>query len=90
MVPKRWGWDDQIGSIEIGKSADLAAVALGTIESEPLYNPASQLVYTNAGSRVSHLWVNGAALMVERQLQTINEQEVLIKARQWQRKNSSW
>ncbi|MBQ0712532.1 MAG: TRZ/ATZ family hydrolase [Porticoccus sp.] len=83
---KAMGWEDQIGSIEAGKSADLAAITLGTIESEPLYNPASQLLYTNAGSRVSHLWVNGAALMIERQLQTLNEQEVLTKAKQWQRK----
>ncbi len=80
------GWAHRIGSIEAGKAADLAAVELGTIESEPLYNPASQLVYTNSGSRVSHLWVNGAALMSERQLLTLNEQEILIKARQWRRK----
>lgn len=80
------GWADRIGSIEAGKAADLAAVELGTIESEPLYNPASQLVYTNAGSRVSHLWVNGNALMSERQLLTVNEQEVLTKARLWRRK----
>ncbi|WP_461480854.1 TRZ/ATZ family hydrolase [Porticoccus sp.] len=80
------GWADRIGSIEAGKAADLAAVELGTIETEPLYNPASQLVYTNSGSRVSHLWVNGAALMSERQLLTVNEQEILIKARQWRRK----
>lgn len=80
------GWANRIGSIEAGKAADLAAVELGTIESEPLYNPASQLVYTNSGSRVSHLWVNGAALMSERQLLTLNEQEILIKARQWRRK----
>lgn len=83
---KAMGWEDKIGSIEAGKSADLAAITLGTIESEPLYNPVSQLVNTNAGSRVSHLWVNGVALMVERQLKTLNEQEVLIKAQQWQRK----
>ncbi|TNE77108.1 MAG: TRZ/ATZ family hydrolase [Gammaproteobacteria bacterium] len=80
------GWSDRIGSIETGKAADLAAVELGTIETEPLYNPASQLVYTNAGSRVSHLWVNGEPLLAERQLLTLNEQEVLTKARLWRRK----
>lgn len=83
---KAMGWDDKIGSIETGKSADLVAVELGTIESEPLYNLASQLAYTNIGSRVSHLWVKGAALMIERQLQTLNEHEILAKAKQWQRK----
>lgn len=83
---KAMGWDDQIGSIECGKNADLTAVDLGTIESEPLYNPASQLVYTNSGSRVSHLWVNGVALMLDRQFKTLNEHEILTKARQWRRK----
>ncbi len=80
------GWAEQIGSIEPGKAADLAAVAVGTIETEPLYNPASQLVYTQSGSRVSHVWVNGTALMSDRQLLTINEMEVLTKAKLWRRK----
>lgn len=80
------GWADHIGSIEPGKAADLAAVALGTIETEPLYNPASQLVYTQSGSRVSHVWVNGTALMADRQLLTVNEMEVLTKAKLWRRK----
>ena len=86
---KAMGWDDKIGSIEIGKAADLVAVEWGTIESEPLYNLTSQLVYTNASSRVSHLWVNGTALMIERQLQTLNEHEIQAKAKQWQRKISN-
>lgn len=83
---KAMGWDNQIGSLEKGKAADIIAVKMGTVETEPLYNLAPQLVYTAAGQRVSHLWVNGTALMIERQLQTLNEQEVLIKARQWQKK----
>lgn len=86
---KALGLEHKTGSIEIGKCADLTAIDLGTIESEPLYNPTSQLVYTNAGNRVSHLWVNGNALMKNRQLQTLNENEVLTKARQWQRKIAS-
>ena len=56
---KAMGWADHIGSIEIGKSADLIAVELGAIESEPLYNLPSQLVYTPMGHQVSHAWVNG-------------------------------
>lgn len=82
---KAMGWADHIGSIEIGKSADLIAVELGAIESEPLYNLPSQLVYTQAGNRVSHVWVKGTALMVKRELQTLNEHEILTKAQQWQK-----
>ena len=80
------GWADHIGSIEIGKSADLIAVELGEIESEPLYNLPSQLVYTQVGNRVSHVWVKGKALMLNRELQTLNEHEILTKAKQWQKK----
>lgn len=85
---KAMGWDDQIGSIEAGKSADLIAIKMGAIESEPLYNLPSQLVYTNPGNQVSHAWVNGTMLMKDRQLQTLNEHEILTKTQQWQKQLS--
>jgi 5-methylthioadenosine/S-adenosylhomocysteine deaminase len=80
------GIDDQVGTLEIGKQADIAAIDLGDLDLQPLYNPVSQLVYTNAGQKVSHLWVNGKCLMSNRELLTINEYELKIKARQWQEK----
>ena len=82
---KAMGWADHIGSIEIGKSADLIAVELGAIESEPLYNLPSQLVYTPMGHQVSHVWVKGTALMTNRALQTLNEHEIVTKAQRWQK-----
>ncbi len=82
---KAMGWSDHIGSIEIGKSADLIAVELGAIESEPLYNLPSQLVYTPMGHQVSHVWVKGTALMTNRALQTLNEHEIVRKAQRWQK-----
>ena len=82
---KAMGWADHIGSIEIGKSADLIAVELGAIEYEPLYNLPSQLVYTPMGHQVSHVWVKGAALMTNRKLQTLNEHEIVTKAQRWQK-----
>ena len=47
------------GSIEIGKAADLAAVALRGPELSPCYDPASHLVYAAGREHVSHVWVNG-------------------------------
>jgi len=80
------GIDDQVGSLEIGKQADIAAIDVSDLDMQPIYNPISQLVYTNAGQRTSHLWVNGKCLMRERELLTVNERELHSKVRQWQEK----
>ena len=80
---KALGWQDQIGSLEAGKSADIIAVEINSLSQQPLYNPASQLVYTNAGSQVSHSWVAGRALMKDRSLLTLNEAELIQTADNW-------
>jgi 5-methylthioadenosine/S-adenosylhomocysteine deaminase len=80
---KALGWQDQIGSLEAGKSADIIAVEINSLSQKPLYNPASQLVYTNAGSQVTHSWVAGRALMEERKLLTLNEAELIQTADDW-------
>ena len=50
---------DKIGSIEIGKLADLTAVDLSQCETAPLYDAISHLVYAAGREHVSHVWVNG-------------------------------
>ena len=75
--------EDRIGSLEVGKAADITAIDLGELEAQPLYNPVSQLIYTGCSHRVSHVWVGGRALMLSRQLQTLNERELIGKARWW-------
>lgn len=77
------GLEDQIGSIEVGKSADLTAIDMSDLEALPLYDPVSQLVYTHSGHRVSHVWIGGKAVLLSRQLQTLNERELQAKARWW-------
>jgi 5-methylthioadenosine/S-adenosylhomocysteine deaminase len=81
---KALGIDEQVGSLEVGKFADIAAVALSDLELQPIYNPASQLVYTSVGHRVTHLWVTGRCLLADRQLQTVDEQEIKRKVQRWQ------
>ncbi|MDG1494914.1 MAG: TRZ/ATZ family hydrolase [Porticoccaceae bacterium] len=80
---KALGWDDQIGSLEAGKSADIIAVEISSLSQKPLYNPASQLVYSNAGSQVSHSWVAGKALLRERSLVTLDEEHLIRRADAW-------
>jgi 5-methylthioadenosine/S-adenosylhomocysteine deaminase len=50
---------DKIGSIEVGKLADLCAVKLSNIETQPCFDPVSHLVYAAGREHVSHTWVNG-------------------------------
>lgn len=80
---KALGWQDQIGSLEAGKSAYIIAVEINSLSQKPLYNPASQLVYTNSGSQVTHSWVAGRALMSGRQLLTLNEEKLMRMADEW-------
>ncbi|MEX2524573.1 MAG: TRZ/ATZ family hydrolase [Gammaproteobacteria bacterium] len=79
-------WDDRIGSLEIGKEADVAAVDLSCIETQPLYDPVSQLVYAAGRHQVSDVWISGRQLLCKRELQTIDEDQVCHRTAEWNRK----
>lgn len=51
--------DEKIGSIEIGKLADVTAVKLSDINMQPCFDPVSHLVYVAGREQVTHVWVNG-------------------------------
>jgi 5-methylthioadenosine/S-adenosylhomocysteine deaminase len=53
------GLDDKIGSIEIGKFADLTAVRIADVQTLPCYDPVSHLVYAAGREHVTHTWVAG-------------------------------
>ena len=56
---KSMGLDHKIGSIEIGKLADLAAIKLSELATAPYYDPISHLVYSCGREHVTHTWVAG-------------------------------
>ena len=56
---KALGMDDKIGSIEIGKLADLTAVRMNDLTMQPCFDPISHLVYVVGREQVSHVWVSG-------------------------------
>ena len=56
---KAMALDHKIGSIEIGKLADLTAVKLSDFNTNPCYDPISHLVYTCGRENVTHTWVAG-------------------------------
>jgi 5-methylthioadenosine/S-adenosylhomocysteine deaminase len=80
------GIDDVTGSLLEGKSADIVAINLDTIETQPLYHPISQLVYSSSRSQISDVWVAGRQLLSNRVLTTLNEADILARAKKWQLK----
>ncbi|MCZ6805184.1 MAG: TRZ/ATZ family hydrolase, partial [Proteobacteria bacterium] len=57
---------------------------LDTIETQPLYDPVSHIVYAANRNQISDVWVAGKQLLKNRELTTINENIVLSKTRDWQ------
>jgi len=77
------GLEDRIGSLEVGKQADLIAVDLGQPETQPVYNPLSQLVYACNGSQVTHSWIAGVPVMAARQLTRTDLAALGARVREW-------
>ena len=80
---KALGQEEHLGSIEIGKVADLIAVKLSSIAQQPLFQPISQLVYSDVSNQVSDVWVNGKQIVQHRALLTLNESEIIQRAQFW-------
>ena len=83
---KALGKGDKIGSIAKGKLADLIAIDLNRIETQPLYNPISQIVYAASRDQITHLWVNGKMLMKNRELLTIDSNKIMQQTLIWRDK----
>ena len=77
------GLQAEIGSLTPGRWADLIAVDLAQPETQPLYQPISQLVYAAEAAQVTHSWVAGRCLMQQRELMTMDLPEILARARSW-------
>jgi len=79
------GLDNRIGSLTCGKAADVVAVDLAGVETQPCYDVVSHLVYVAGRENVSHVWVEGEPLLENRTLKRLDMQEVQAKAVHWQR-----
>lgn len=77
------GLEEKIGSIEPGKQADLAAVRLSDIESQPMFHLASQLVYATGRHQVTDVWIAGRRKLADRQLPDIDVDGMLARTRAW-------
>ena len=82
------GLERQIGSIEIGKSADLVAVEFADAAVFPCYDIVSQIVFAASREHVTDVWVHGKYVVQKRQLATGQESvpvtAILSAALPWQ------
>jgi cytosine/adenosine deaminase-related metal-dependent hydrolase len=76
-----FGLDADVGSLECGKSADIALIDLRQPHLSPATMPLYQIAYNATGQDVSTVLVAGEVVMYERRVETINETLVLARAR---------
>jgi 5-methylthioadenosine/S-adenosylhomocysteine deaminase len=80
------GLDAETGSLRPGKAADITAIDLSALASQPVYDPVSQIVYTASREQVTDVWVAGKRLLANRALITLDEAAILRRAQDWRDK----
>jgi 5-methylthioadenosine/S-adenosylhomocysteine deaminase len=77
---KALGLGENIGSLQVGKKANVILVDLSKPHLKPLHNIHASLVYSAHGNDVDTVIVDGKILMENRQVKTLDEQVVMEKA----------
>ncbi|MES2353995.1 MAG: TRZ/ATZ family hydrolase [Pseudomonadota bacterium] len=80
------GLDEKIGSLEVGKCADITAIDMSKVGTSPCFDVISQIVYAADREQVSHVWVDGELKVENGGLIDIDTQELLAKTAYWQSK----
>ena len=83
------GRDHEIGSLKAGKQADLIAVDLSDPFLQPVYDPASHLVYSNHGRQVSHSWIAGVPQVQDGRLTRIDVPDLMLRVQEWHNRITS-
>jgi 5-methylthioadenosine/S-adenosylhomocysteine deaminase len=78
------GLGSQIGSLEAGKAADLIAIDLSELATQPAGATADSVLFAATRHRVTDVWIGGRVAVSGGRLLTFDEEELLALARQWQ------
>jgi 5-methylthioadenosine/S-adenosylhomocysteine deaminase len=74
------GMESEIGSLEVGKKADLAIMAFDNAHVTPVHNPVSALVYAALGNEPETVLIDGTVVMRDRVITTVDEAHVRQQA----------
>jgi len=80
------GLDTITGSLKPGKAADMIAIDLSALSSQPVYDPVSQIVYAASREAISDVWVAGRRLVADRDLTTLDRSAILARSAYWRDK----
>lgn len=77
------GLDNEVGSIESGKWADLTCIDLGHLNTQPIDDPLGQIVYSARANQVSDVWIAGRHQLESGKLVGIDESELMTRCQDW-------
>jgi 5-methylthioadenosine/S-adenosylhomocysteine deaminase len=80
------GMEKLIGSLEIGKRADVIAVRIDRPNAVPMYDPISQMVYALKADDVRDVMVNGRLVVRDAQILTLDQKAIIAKAIEYRAK----
>jgi len=80
---KALNMQNKIGSLEIGKSADMVAIDLHHISTQPVYDPIAQIVYCASREQITDVWVQGVQRVTNKELNNVDLPKLLNKAAEW-------
>lgn len=84
------GQQEKIGTIEVGKTADLIALDLSGVHHWPRHDIASSLVYAANGNEVVWSWIAGKPVVANGQLQTLDYRDLQTRAMRWSEQLSAF
>lgn len=74
-------WEDEIGSVEVGKKADLTVIDPDSPAMLPVHDPVANMVTSMHAHNVESVMVGGRWLMRDREILAVNEQEIIEEAK---------
>ncbi len=80
------GLEHKIGSLKPGKAADLISIDLGHLNTHPVYDPVSQIVYAAHQGQVQNVWIGGRHLLDGGRLVYMDETRIMRHAQGWRDK----
>lgn len=80
---KALNMQNELGSLTVGKSADMVAIDLNHVSTQPVYDPISQIVYSASREQVTDVWVQGKQVVENKLLTTLDLDKILYKAQSW-------
>ena len=84
------GQQEKIGTIEVGKTADLIALDLSGVHHWPRHDIVSSLVYATHGNEVAWSWIAGKPVVANGQLQTLDYRDLQTRAMRWSEQLSAF